>query len=244
MNRYSAIPGLLALTMICVVSPFRAGGAMVDWTEQGDAGDSIAGAQDTIGLLSDDLVTIHGSANATDRDIYRIYISSPGSFDINVTSVSVSGGDPIMALFDASGLGLVYNDDQAEGIVRARLTGGGGFISTAGVYYLAIMGSDTEFLGQDGNPIWFESPTWELEKGPDTGAGSSDDDILNGYAFAGPGTDLGNYVITFSGVAPVPEPSYYGIAFAVLGLCAAFVHSQKSLRRRGDMAAGRQICSC
>lgn len=241
MQRNHTIPVVLGLALVCGLASFRAAGASVSWDEAvnggGDAGQLTGTAQVITGSLSDSLTSISGSTTGpTDRDIFKIYINDPANFTIGFSLVSAPAGDTIMALFNSSGLGMVYNDDIDSVLnTDSRLTGASGFVSTAGFYYLAIMGGNQEFASSGGS-IWLEGVNPEAEKAPD-GAGANF--ALSGYNFSGPGTDLGNYTVILTGVSPVPEPAYGGFALLALAVAAVGWHNRKSGKLTAELAASR-----
>ncbi|MCC6907271.1 MAG: DVUA0089 family protein [Phycisphaerales bacterium] len=174
------------------------------WAEQGDAGQSIATAQHTVGLGSLDAIRGHHDPN--DVDIYCIRI-----LDIRSFSASTVGGTSIdtqLFLFDANGYGVTHNDDAASGgTLQSTITGA--FITSPGIYYLAISQYNADPSSISGL-IWANSP-FNVERAPDgPGAG----DPLNSWSSSG-STD-GDYSIALvgAGFCEIPAPG----AVALLGL--------------------------
>jgi hypothetical protein len=221
--------GAVLMAAYFALAPSAVGGLF--WNETGDAGELIGTAQVISGSFTLDGI-VGTLSSPTDRDIYQIYISDPTTFDFKVTLTS-GNPDTILAIFNSSGLGLVYNDNISGLDLRSQLTGDSGFISTPNIYYLAIMGGGQTFTSAGGN-IWNEVAPFEVQKAPDGVGGSGS---LIGYAGVGQSPDVGTYVITMSGVTPVPEPAFYGVAFAVMGLAVAGIRSIRSRRKQRQLAA-------
>jgi hypothetical protein len=105
---------------------------------QGDAGPLPATANFTIGVGS--LTEILGTLTDITKgaDMYEIYISSPATF---LATTVGTGKDPILNpalyLFDASGNGIVGNDNTASG-AQASISDSS---LTAGFYYILIASS-------------------------------------------------------------------------------------------------------
>jgi len=216
---------VLALTFALIPSPFPLFGAL--WDEAGDgggdAGQLTGSAQPVTGSF--EFTGISGSlSDSLDRDIYQIRITNPDDFSFIVT---FAGGntDTILALFNSSGIGVVYHDNNSLTDLRSRLDYTSLFVNSPGDYYLAIMGGGQTFTSTSGN-IWNEVAPFEVQKAPD-GVGASG--ALFGYAGVGQAPPVGNYTITVAGgVTPVPEPAFYGVAFAVMGLVVAGIRSRSS----------------
>jgi hypothetical protein len=218
---------MLALGLALIPSPMH--GAI--WSEGGDAGDLIGSAQTVTGSF--ELNGISGSLSGQiDRDIYQIRITDPNNFGFNVTFTS-GNTDTILALFNSIGVGVVYNDNITTTDFRSRLDYTSGFLDSPGDYYLAIMGGGQTFISDTGN-IWNETEPFDVQKDPDGGGLA---DPLIGYAGAGQLPIVGNYTITVSGgVTPVPEPAFYGVAFAVMGLAVAGIRSISARKRNSKLA--------
>jgi len=217
-NHRMTIMVVLALTFALIPSPLI--GAL--WSEVGDAGSSTGTAQPVTGSF--EFTGIGGNLTSGDLDIYQIRITNPVNFAFIVT---FTGGhsDTILALFNSSGLGVVYNDNITTADARSRLDYTSTFVNTPGDYYLAIMGGGQTFMSVGGN-IWNKDTLLDTQKTPDgPGAGGP----LAGYAVFGDPTAIGSYTITVAGgVTPVPEPAFYGVAFALMGLVVAGIRSRSS----------------
>lgn len=129
---------------ICIFSCVAAAGP--DWIEDGDAGSTIGGAQDTtsVGLLN----TIGGTLGGSDQeDIYRLIIEDTDDISSPVDFGLLPGSDPkfnpALWLFDSEGFGVLGNDDDPIlGGPGSRLftpsTDGVTLLLPPGIYYLAI----------------------------------------------------------------------------------------------------------
>ena len=98
-----------------------------------DAGKRLSTANITDGIGA--LTQISGAFHFdTDVDLYQIRITDPGAFSVSTTR-SPSG----LALFDASGMGVAYNGDQAGAAATPMLTNALTGSLTPGLYYLAVV---------------------------------------------------------------------------------------------------------
>ncbi|MBE0541122.1 MAG: hypothetical protein IH623_07035 [Verrucomicrobia bacterium] len=213
-------PSRLAPLALCLgLIALRSNAAI--WNESGDAGQLLGSAQQVTG--SGSLTEINGNIDGGgDRDVFLIRITDPLDFSFTVTATGNDGNnaDTILALFNANGIGIVYNDNIDAVNLKSRLDSTVNFVSNAGAgdYYLAIMGGGQQFVDVNAQAIWLEEEPWEVQKGPD---GPSTTDIFNGYFGVG-GANVGSYTISITGgVTPVPEPAYYGLAFAIMGMAVA-----------------------
>ena len=130
-----------ALILVIFGSPANALG----WTESPDAGELPGTAQVTSGPANQALNTISGTiANTQDVDLYKILISNPSAFSATTTGGDNPPFDAVLALFDASGLGVYLNDDGAFNVGDALLPAGHPLgPSSPGIYYLAIFSDET-----------------------------------------------------------------------------------------------------
>jgi hypothetical protein len=120
------------LTLVTVMT-FPRGASAISITEIGDAGQTLASAQDVRGTGAD---TILGSLlSASDVDLFQIHISSPGLF--SAVGSSVPSRDGMLFLFDSSGRGVVNRDDSIHfGGNFGDLTSA--FVVLEGDYFLGI----------------------------------------------------------------------------------------------------------
>ena len=181
---------LIAICSILTVA-IAGSNALGAWTEIGDAGDLPGTAQAVTG--SGPLLSITGTMNDPDVDMYQIYIYDPAGF-----SAYATGWDPMLFLFDQSGMG-VYGDDDSGGTgFDAFLPAGDTYSpTTAGIYYLAI----SEFAlhpNSASGSIFSGYPTLS-PTGP--GAGSP----VSSWSGATWGIG-GDYTIELTGAAHIPAP--------------------------------------
>jgi hypothetical protein len=193
------------------------------WAELGDAGELPASAQQPVG--SGVLDSISGTIAAVDdRDLFRIRITDPAAF-----SAITSGGDPtnpatqldaILALFDASGRGIVLNDDRVlndgDGELGALPLG-----ATPGIYYLAIFDDDS--LPVSGSGSFPDDLIWTPPVSPFTGQrvpdGGGASAPISGWVASSSDALGSGYVISLVGATFVPEPQFSALAlFATLAL--------------------------
>jgi hypothetical protein len=113
----------------------------------GDAGDLPETSQST---GSDAIPVIRGQLDASDVDMYAIYIEDPATF--SATTVGGATFDTQLWLFDANGKGVVANDDS--GGLQSRIDNTAGCITAPGVYYLAISRFPRNAAGCEGGGIW------------------------------------------------------------------------------------------
>lgn len=166
-----------------------------------------------------------------DRDLFRIQITNPATF-----SAVTSGGDPsnpatqldaMLALFNASGLGIVLNDDGVFDDGDSQL-GALPLGATAGIYYLAIFDDDTLPVSGagafPGDLIWTPpvSP-FTGQRAPDGGGAGAP---ISGWVAASNDPLGSGYTITLTGATFVPEPSS-----GALGLVATLFLAGRRLVR-------------
>ena len=177
------------------------------WREVGDAPALIPG-QAVVGRPSMQVAIITGSfLGADDVDLYQIFIDRPGN--LNISTIDMTTANTQLFLFDINGNGVTYNDDNVTpGIgLQSRITNQ--FVTSPGIYYLAITQSNNDPLNPNGDLIWNNTP-FRSERQPD-GLGAPGP--LNSWTVSPLGSAI-NYRIELSGVQFIPAPS----AMALLGL--------------------------
>lgn len=190
MRKYMA----LALAGLASASALAA-----DWIELGDAGQSIAAANITIG--ANPLEHIRGSLSRPTEDFVDIYcIRIPDPSNFGATTVGNASFDTQLFLFDMNGMGVVFDDDANASVTQSTITGA--LVPAPGIYFLAISIYDRDARDASGNEIWADSP-FVGQRAPDgPGAGNP----LAGWT-GGAQNDGGNYVIEMRGADfHVPEP--------------------------------------
>jgi len=179
------------------------------FTENGDAGQTVASAQDTSssGPLQA-LTGISGSiSSSTDADLYLIHIADPLSFVASATAAGTSMFDPQLFLLTLNGAPVALNDDAAGGVDTLPTLGGINGL-TAGFYLLGVsqsgydpVNSVNQLLFAAGLPTDTRYPASGLQ--PAVLGGFSD-----GTFFADSGSfpyaALDNLTV---GVSAVPEPA-------------------------------------
>jgi hypothetical protein len=164
------------------------------WIEEGDAGDTLATAQVTLG--SGSLTNIQGTIpDGWDNEVYKIRVTDFAHFSAAVTAPE--GGNSKMALFDANGMGVVYNDDTDTSQLSAIDYATSRRPVANGVFYLGVCSQQKYFgsmVGVDSVSIW--SPdTPNLQQLPDGPGKNSPFAGFGGY-----GGNLVNYSIALTGV--------------------------------------------
>ncbi|MBC7881560.1 MAG: PEP-CTERM sorting domain-containing protein [Anaerolineae bacterium] len=165
------------------------------------------------------LDTITGSIAVTtgNADLYQIYLTG-GTFSANTNLTTGTLTDTQLFLFNASGIGVVWDDDTGTALLSQFSISN----VTAGIYYLGISGYNYDPISAGGQ-IFGTTP------GGPTGVGGASP--LTGWAFtSGTTTGSGPYTISLTGATFVPEPSeVLGLlAFAGLG-GAAFMKRRKQV---------------
>lgn len=189
-----AIAAVLALT-----APVMAGGV---WNEDGDAPELLPG-QEVVG--NGDLAEIIGTFGVdTDVDLYQILIKDADTF--SASTVDRCDCDTQLFLFDGDGNGVTHDDD-AEGRQDLLSTITDQFVSTEGVYYLAVTQYNNDPLSPDDDLIWANQPFRE-ERQPD---GPGAPGPLFSWSDSTIGNDNVSYSIGLSGASFVPEPSSIGL---------------------------------
>ncbi|OYT71807.1 MAG: hypothetical protein CFK49_11100 [Armatimonadetes bacterium JP3_11] len=128
------------------------------WDEQyyggGDAGDLPATAQ--LVTLPDQtpcttpVNRIRGTLDASDVDMYVIYIQDPASFV--ASTVGTTSWDTQLWLFRCDGTGVVANDDSSG--LQSRIDNSVNCITEAGVYLLAISRYNRDPIDSNGQALW------------------------------------------------------------------------------------------
>ena len=180
---------VLTLAVAFVAAPAIAG----TWTEVGDAGDLPGIHQVPAGV--DPFTTIWGfcTADALNADMYCIKIPEPAAFVATTTNATTSI-DTQLWLFDMTGVGITFNDDDpVAGGLQSRITGV--FVPGPGEYLLAISSGYTyDAVNAAGLEIWADTP-YNVERAPD-GPGAANP-VIAGWT----GTpNAGEYQIDLTGV--------------------------------------------
>jgi len=179
----------------------------VTYTETGDAGQTLAGAQSTAGS-SGALSDVFGSlSSSTDADLFVIRVTDAAAF--SATTVNATGGwlDTQLFLLSSSGAPIVVNDDDAGGLTTLSTLPAGSVVSLApGLYVLGVsmsgydpMNVNAQLLFASGLPTALRGPAFGLQ--PATLGGFADNTFF---------ADSGAYDVMLTGAAvatAVPEPA-------------------------------------
>ena len=216
--------------------------------EPGDAGE-LPGLAAEISFGATAIQGVLG--NASDRDVYRIYLAGAGTFSARVTFATQ---DTQLFLFDAARLGVYANDD-ATPITDLRpflpsshpLTP-----TTSGWYYLAISHFNDDpvshfdpgfcigpvcFGGDPGDLIF---PNFTNVVGPSGPGGLSP---FNGWTDGSEANGGSGYTIALTGLADVPaipEPETYALLTAGLALLGFEARRRKTYLLRKRSRPGTQ----
>lgn len=163
------------------------------WSESldggGDAGALPASAQAMMGVGP--LGGIRGTLADGDVDVFRVLICDP----VNFTATTINGEtrlDTQLFLFDATGRAVAMNDDDPAGSgVQSKLSNA--FVSSMGVYYLAVTRFNADPRDGAGRLLWKDAPVNAERAGDGPGAA---DPVAKWDAPSGAG---GAYVVHLSG---------------------------------------------
>jgi hypothetical protein len=189
---------VVLMAVLAIASPVMA----QVWNEDGDAPELIPGQAVT---GSGDLEEIFGTfADGADVDLYQIMIKDAATF--SATTAFRTTADTQLFLFDGAGNGVTHNDDGGGDGLRSLITDQ--FVTTEGLYYLAVTQYNNDPVTADDDLIWANSPFGE-ERQPD---GPGAPGPLNHWVYAFGSAN--EYSIALTGASFVPEPS----TLALLGL--------------------------
>ncbi len=181
----NAGPAQLNLTLGTFVVPPGA------YIESGDAGDLPGTAQAPSGAAGASIPVIFGQHSSGDVDMYRITMCDPANF--SASTVGGAGFDTQLFLFDATGMGIAFNDDAPAGSAQSALSNMFTSALPAGEYLLAISQYNND-ANSAGGLIWANSP-FNVERAPD-GPGAAGPV----ESWTGGGTTAGGYSIALTGV--------------------------------------------
>jgi hypothetical protein len=137
------------------------------------------------------LTQILGTLGQSEADLFALYLTG-GAFSAQTSA----NFDTQLFLFDASGFGVLGNDDGSPGL-QARVASAA---LAAGTYYLAVSGYNFDPISAGG--LIFPSSPFGPIYGPTGPGGGSPLSGWNGAGFAG-----GAYTINLEGAgSAVPEP--------------------------------------
>ncbi|GIV05766.1 MAG: hypothetical protein KatS3mg016_1341 [Fimbriimonadales bacterium] len=192
------------------------------WDEQyyggGDAGDLPATAQ--LVTLPDQtpcttpVNRIRGNLDASDVDMYVIYISDPAAF--SASTVGGASFDTQLWLFNCDGTGVAFNDDSTD--VQSTIDGLNNLSCAPqpGVYLLAISRYNRDAIDSSGQLLWNNSPFTGVRCPDGPGAANP---IAN---WTGTTSAAGQYIITLQGAYFVTDQ---GCAGTCPGQCEGDVNN-------------------
>ncbi len=209
---------VVCVSICCIAAPAAAGPDAIEGLV--DAGELISTAMNTTVLFPGQPTSLSGRLEGIDGspadfvDAYLITITTPGSFRAETFQAPPLPGRTAFAsdfntqlwLFDASGMGLLANDDKAVADVSSLLTppstdGTGVTLPGPGTYLLAISVSGVSPLSAGGSIFDLTDPPGITQvSGPDGLGGGS---ALIGWDTSSPGAMTpGDYVIC---ITPAPS---------------------------------------
>ncbi len=207
------------------------------YTETGDAGQTLAGAQGTGMVNGNPLTSIIGTLSSpTDADMFLIQITTPTTF--SASTVGGSTLDTALFLFNTSGLAIYTNDDASGVSVQSALPAGSSFTMTLapGNYYLGISLSGNEPINSNGQFLFaaYIGGNSTSVRGPAAGINPSTHANFNGTPFF---NEMGAYRIdlTSAATAVVPEPTTIGLC--VIGGAAVLGAALRKRRQARSLSA-------
>lgn len=187
------------------------------YTEIGDAGASVPGAQGTGSSAGNPLSAITGTIlNAFDGDFFVITITNPSIF--SATTVGGSSLDTMLYLFTMNGTPIYLNDD-AQGGASLQSTLPSGHPSgplSIGTYIIGISLSGAEPINAQNQQLFADGVFSTDIRGPRMGALGPVTGVTQAFF-----SETGAYTIQLMGAATavaIPEPSSIALlAFSGLG---------------------------
>jgi MYXO-CTERM domain-containing protein len=197
------------ITALAAIALFAGAAAAQTHTEIGDAPQLLFGQDTGVGSLNFIAGALGSSA---DVDLYAITITDFTTFSATVNTNA--GIDTQLFLFNAAGLGIVYNDDFGSGVTSSIIPSG--FITANGQYFLAITSYNIDPTSSAGNIF----PNTFTGQNGATGPGAAA--ALSGWTGAGFVSGNGAYEIRLTGAAGAIIPTPGAAALLGLGGLAAF----------------------
>lgn len=208
------------------------------YVETGDAGDLPGSAQDATGQTGDLNAIIGALSSGTDADMYAIEVCDSAAF--SATTVGGATFDTQLWMFQPSGVGVVLNDDEVGGTtLQSRITNT--FVTTNGIYLLAVSGYDRDPQDASAQALWLDLP-FRSERAPD-GPGAANP--VASWAISGAS---GSYRIDLTGACFLGGPDCPGdlnndgqVSLADLTILLANFGSLSATPEQGDLNGDMQV---
>jgi len=210
---------LIAGGIVLLVGGAEPAGAAT-MAEIGDAGDLPGIAQTSAGMqpFGTPLDSITGTiASASDQDMFEIFINDPATFSASTnnsgTNLTVDD-DTMLFLLDASGRGVLGNDDADVTSFKSTIPIGS-LTGASGVYFIAVSIFANTPISSGGEIFDLAALVPGAAVGPNGPGGGSP---ITGWDLFPDPSQTGPYRIDLTGATFVPEPST--VALTALGLAA------------------------
>lgn len=200
-----------------------------------NAGALPATAEDLTGTFPSEIIGTLSGTDQNDVNMFKLMIRNAADFSaLTILPAAFGIPDTVLSLFDASGIGVYFNDDISASNTLSCLpsatapnpcpTGRGGVgPQLNGVYYLAISRSANYPVDASANEIFSPNSTTDVV-GPSVRTPVAGWD---GGAFTSPDFDLIHYDILLTGT--VPEPGTF-LFTAIAGLALMLVRRRHARR--------------
>ncbi len=202
------------------------------YTEIGDAGQTLAGAQGTGLVNGNPLTSIFGTLSSpTDADLFLIRIMTPTMF--SASTVGGSTLDTALFLLNSSGMAIYTNDDASGASVQSTLPAGTAFTMTLapGTYYLGISLSGNEPINSNGQLLFaaYIGGDSTSVRGAAAGINPNTHSNFNGTPFF---NEMGAYRIDLTSAltAVVPEPTTIGLCVMGAAVLGATLRKRRKAR--------------
>jgi len=216
---------VLSAVVLVALLPLACQGTPI-WTEVGDAGNTLGGAQQPsgVGPLTQIVgwFNVPGDTGGTWVDIYRIYVFNPIGFS---ATTSGTGYDPALFLFDLDGMGLEANQDISTTDQNAYLLGGD---APPLEVYLMIAMNNRHPMSPAGSI--FPDPMLPSQLHYRTSPGGDQPFSNLGGSVIGSYPSPVNYTITLTGVQYIPEPASWIMLASGIALASVFLRRRRRTR--------------